>query len=108
MVASGQWTTFEPDTASGWNAADFERYVVRSEWTFARTMSENPHEYSLRSTAQPGEFDRAVRYIREHGHMETYFGKPYKVLHFHDHKYWTMGAALTETILINRKVLEQS
>lgn len=39
-------------------------------------------------------------------HMETYFGQPYKVLHFEGHKYWTMGAPLEDTILINRKKLE--
>lgn len=50
-------------------------------------------------------FDNAVRYIREHGDMETFSGKPYKGLCFRGYRYWTMGAVLAETILINRKTI---
>jgi hypothetical protein len=35
--------------------------------------------------------------------MEMFRGKPYKVLHSRGHQYWTMGAPLDVTILINRK-----
>jgi len=38
--------------------------------------------------------------------METYGGRPYRTLYSATHKYWTMGAPLPETILINRKPIE--
>jgi hypothetical protein len=68
-------------------------------------MPHNPHEYTLRRDTRGASFDAAVRYIREHGEIEMYWGKPYKTLYRDGHKYWTMGAPLDVTILINRKLL---
>jgi hypothetical protein len=102
-MASLQWTCFESDAPSGWDEPDFRAFVASHRWIFARTMPHNPHEYTLRRHTDSGVFDAAVRYIREHGRMETYAGKPYRTLYLDDHKYWTMGAPLEATILINRK-----
>lgn len=103
-----QWTSFLPDQPSGWTRLEFERFVGDSRWIFARTMPRNPHEYTLRSECADEVFSAAVRYIREHGHMEEFAGKPYKALHFAGHKYWTMGSPLEDTILINRKPLAET
>ena len=100
-----QWTCFEPDQPSGWTEAEFSRFVASHTWIFARTMPQNPHEYTLRRDTDSATFDAAVRFIREHGEREIYWGKPYKTLYLGDHKFWTMGAPLEETILINRKLL---
>lgn len=68
-------------------------------------MPDNPHEYTLRRNSAPEHFENAVRYIREFGEIETFAGRPYKVLIRSGYKYWTMGAVLSETILINRKLV---
>ena len=99
-----EYTCFDADQPSGWSEADFAEFINRDNWQFARTMPTNPHEYTLRRDERDATFDAAVRYIREHGCLELYGGKPYKTLCFGDHKYWTMGEPLLETTLINRKL----
>ena len=107
MAGGEQWTCFEADKPSGWDAADFESFASRQPWRFASSMPQNPHDYTLRRQAAPEDFERAVRYVREHGRMEQFWGKPYKVLYSGEYKYWTMGAPMADTILINRKRLPE-
>jgi hypothetical protein len=102
-MPSEEYTCFDPDQSSGWSEADFANFVTCHNWQFARTMPANPHEYTLRRSDPNAAFDDAVRYIREHGSIEEYAGKPYKSLCFGDYKYWTMGESLQQTSLINRK-----
>ena len=94
---------FEPDQPSGWTERDFTEFVTGRTWQFARTMPSNPHEYTLRNKDSDVDFEAAVRYIREHGCVEYYAARPYKTLYRGDHKFWTMGALLKETVVINRK-----
>src|SRR4051812_6655507 len=103
-VSAEHWTCLEADSPSGWSHEHFERFVERQTWIFARTMPENPHEYTLRRDTDSATFDAAVRYIREQGILESFRGKPYKTLYVGEHLYWTMGAPLIDTILINRKL----
>jgi hypothetical protein len=103
-MASQQWTCFDPDHPTEWGEEEFAAFVGMHRWVFARTMPWNPHEYTLRRNTNDATFEAAVRYIRQYGVMETYGGNPYRVLHCRGHKYWTMGAPLEVTILINRKV----
>jgi hypothetical protein len=98
-----KYTCFDADQPSDWSEPDFADFVNRHKLQFARTMPANPHEYTLRRGDPNATFDDAVRYIREHGCVEQYAGKPYKTLCFGDYKYWTMGEPLPQTILINRK-----
>ena len=104
-MSGAQWICFEPDISSGWSESDFARFITSCSWVFAKTMPQNPHEYALRRDMRSDMFDNAVRYIREHGDMDTFSGKPYKGLCFRGYRYWTMGAVLAETILINRKTI---
>lgn len=73
-----------------------------ADWIFAKTMPDNPHEYTLRKRWESACFDQAVQTIREHGQVEIYRNWPYTALHINEHKYWTMGAPVAKTILINR------
>ncbi len=100
-------TCFDPDQPTRWNDVDFAEFVTQPAWRFARPMPENPHEYTLRRDTSDETFDSAVRFIRQHGVVELYKGRPYKTLYFRDHKYWTMGEPLEETTLINRKDRDQ-
>ena len=103
LTVKKQWTCLAADRDHGWTAKDFDTFVANHHWKFARTMAENPHEYSLRRNAKHSVFDDAIRYIRDVGVIEYFSGKPYKMLHHGGHKYWTMGAPLALTALINRK-----
>jgi hypothetical protein len=107
-MASEQWRCLDADQPSGWTEGDFRAFVDTQRWIFARTMPGNPHEYTLRREAPGKGFDAAVRYVRGHGALESFAGKPYKVLHFQGRIYWTMGAELADTILINRKCHEEA
>ena len=77
--------------------------IQRSRWIFAKTMPENPHYYMLRKECDDGEFVRFAELIRQYGYRDQYEGYWYTVLNVYDWYYWTMGAPIEETILINRK-----
>ena len=78
-------------------------FIAAHRWTFAKTMPEHPHEYTVRKDARDqGEFDQVVQYIREAGSQE-YFGRAvYTYLTVDGWKYWTQGAPIAATILVNR------
>lgn len=112
FIARHQWiltkrvrTCFAPDHPSTWGISDFGEFVNSHRWVFARTMPQNPHEYTLRRNSSGAAFDEAVRYTRQHGSIEYYHGGAYRMLAADEHKYWTMGSPLGYTILINRKRL---
>ena len=78
--------------------------LAAQQWIFAKTMPENPHEYTLRREwADDADFVRAVLFIRAHGYQNLFEGYWYTQLDVGGHTYWTMGAPVEETILINRK-----
>jgi hypothetical protein len=50
-------------------------------------------------------FSSFVLHIRKHGVTQRYMKKFYKYLTVGEWKYWTMGAPLEDTIIINRAKL---
>ena len=84
------------------------RLLERHPWVYARTMPKTPHWYTiLKAWPDQEAFDDVVQFIRERGVTEIFRRKPYRVLVAGQWKYWTMGAALHRTILINKaKVLD--
>ena len=82
---------------------EIEQFISASEWTFAKTMAWCPHEYTLLARAESPElFRRFVVHIRAHGRAGDWYGTPRMYFDLGDWYYWTMGAPLDETILINR------
>lgn len=74
-------------------------------WKFAKTMSGIPHSYTLRDEFGSDElFDLTVALIRKRGKQERWGRYNHHYLHLSGYKYWTMGAPISETILINRAV----
>ncbi|MGE0698101.1 MAG: methyltransferase domain-containing protein [Hyphomicrobiaceae bacterium] len=72
-------------------------------WTFAKTMPNNPHEYSLRKRwIGDLSFDAVVTFIREKGYTLRFGRTDYICLDVNGRRYWTMGAPLHATTLINR------
>lgn len=78
--------------------------IARCEWTFAKTMPFAPHEYIVRGKCPltDEEFEYFVDMQREHGVKERWGSYNFPYLYIDDYKYWTMGAPIEETIIINR------
>lgn len=83
-------------------------FISSVKWTYAKTMPEWPHEYIVRSKVDDKLFVDSVNHIRAFG----YVGSFYKMsITYFDHDgmvYWTMGAPIEETIIINRCKKENS
>ena len=78
-----------------------------ASWVFAKTMPENPHEYTLRKDWDSEYFDKAVTLIRRFGYKTKFKGRYYTQFNVADHFYWTMGAPIEKTILINRAFIDK-
>ena len=81
---------------------ELKDFIQSVQWTYAKTMPEWPHEYIVRERVDETLFVDLVKHIRKYG----YEGKFYSMsITYYDHDrmtYWTMGAPLAETIIINR------
>lgn len=78
-------------------------YIAANQWKFARTMPKHPHEYNLKEVStDPEFFERFVMHIRRYGEPNFFFKKRLIYFTIDGYKYWSMGAPLHETILINR------
>lgn len=83
--------------------------ILRSEFQFAKTMPDSPHWYTLRKKwNQPLDWEAVVQFIRDNSYREKYGKAWYKKMNINGHKYWTMGAPLPITILINKAVIEDA
>ena len=86
------------------------------EWRFAKTMPDNPHEYTTKkSWDDPREFEWTCLLIRARGKKRKYNGSWYVQLDLGDYTYWSMGWPCrplpgrpehSATMLINRKRIE--
>jgi len=82
--------------------AELLTFVNGQTWTFAKTMPEWPHEYLVRDRVDEKLFVRLVEHIRAHGREGRFYQG---VITYYEEAglvYWTMGAPLAETIIINR------
>jgi len=87
-------------------------FIANSSWRYARTMPECPHEYTVRDLSPGGakttamgdaEFEWFVRLIREKGEPAEWGGQIKPYLRVGGWRYWTMGAPVGETTIINRE-----
>ena len=78
--------------------------ISRCKWTFAKTMPFAPHEYIVKDKCPLAteEFEYFVSGQREYGVKERWGKYNHPYLYIDDYKYWTMGAPLEETTVINR------
>jgi len=83
-------------------------FIDTSQWTFAKTMPKWPHEYIVRKNVNENLFLQLVRHIRTNGYEGKFYSK--NIIYFDDWGlvYWTMGAPLEETTIINRCRKEDS
>lgn len=86
-----------------WTIEDARGFIRQQQWTFAKTMPEAPHCYVVRQkVANDADFDRFVRLIRREGDERRFGKRPFTYLTIDGFDYWTMGAPVQETIIINR------
>ena len=80
-------------------------FIDSVRWRFASTMPEFPHEYTIREWNMEVEdtFISFIEYIREYGYQKRFFRKMMTYCDIGDYTYWTMGAPIEETTVINRK-----
>lgn len=84
----------------------YREWVAASEWVFAKTMPHIPHWYALRKKARDDlEFLAAVVFIRRYGVVRPWKNYRLTYLDLDDFRYWSMGAGIDETILVNREVI---
>lgn len=91
------------------SAAEIEDFIQAHEWKFAKTMPATPHSYVVRDRCRSeAELERFVMHIRRHGYRAkfgkfyyTYFDWPVDGVMY---QFWSMGAPVHKTIIINRAV----
>jgi hypothetical protein len=85
-----------------------QEFIASSKWTYAKTMPEWPHEYIVRECVDENLFVQLVRHIRANGYEGKFYRKG--ITYFDEGRmiYWTMGAPLEETTIINRCKKENS
>ena len=82
--------------------ADLRAFVEDQHWTFAKTMPQWPHEYIVRDCVDPELFERLVLHIRTQGHDGRFYGRTLTYYEEDALTYWTMGAPVAETTIVNR------
>jgi len=84
-------------------------FIKETTWTFAKTYAKTwAHEYIVRDKVDESLFIELVKYIRNYGHVEKFYDTDITYLHDSNMMYWTMGAPIEETIIINRCEKNQS
>lgn len=88
---------------------NLKSFVTEQKWTFAKTYAATwPHEYIVRDRVDENLFVQLVQHIREYGYEGRFYAKP--IIYFDDDGmvYWTMGAPVEKTTIVNRCTKEQS
>lgn len=57
-----------------------EQFMASRRWTFAKTMPEHPHEYTVRRGPRDAEFEAFVRYVLAHGYEARFGGRAFTYL----------------------------
>ena len=111
VLAVGRLNKLRFQRMGGLYSTDQEKIrkmIARCQWTFAKTMPWCPHEYIVRgkSPLTEEEFLYFIEMQRSYGKVERWgrYITPY--LYIDDYKYWTMGAPVEETLVMNRAKVE--
>ncbi len=83
-------------------------FIDSEKWTYARTMPEWPHEYLVRQKVDETLFVKLAVFIRENGYDGRFYNKAITYYGYNGRVYWTMGAPIVETTIINRCRKEDS
>ena len=87
---------------------EYRLIVTECSWRFAKTMPQIPHYYTLRKDAtEDANFVKLVTFIRSHGYDQKWGRRWFRYLDLDGWTYWTMGAQVDATILVNRARLDR-
>ena len=81
---------------------DLRRFINDEQWRFTSRMPDWPHEYLVRERVDRTLFERAVKHIRSNGYEGVFFTTQIRYYEEGDLVYWTIGAPVEETVIINR------
>ena len=89
--------------------AALREFVSNEEWIFAKTYAETwPHEYLVRDKVDKRLFVKLVEHIRTNGYQGYFYTKEITYYDADGLVYWTMGAPVQETTIINRCRTDQT
>ena len=77
-------------------------FVSRETWTYAKTMPVWPHEYIVRERVDEDFFIQLVQHIRANGYEGHFYRREITYFDEDGLTYWTMGAPVEETEIVNR------
>ncbi len=83
-------------------STELKDFIQSVQWTYAKTMPEWPHEYIVRERVDEALFVRLVKHIREYGYEGKFYNKNITYFDYDGMTYWSMGAPIAETIIVNR------
>lgn len=88
-----------------YNIRKISELLRNEKWTWAKTMPQIPHEYIVRNKCKMGEDDflMIVHAQRDLGTHEVWGKYYFPYLYIDGYKYWTMGDAFENTIILNRQ-----
>jgi len=88
---------------------ELKNLIKNSNWTFAKTYAETwPHHYLVRDMVDEELFIKLVEHIRCFGYEGPFYSKKYTYFEEDGYVYWTMGAPIGETTIINRCMKENT
>ena len=81
-----------------------DTFLQAQNWVEAKTCRQTaPHEYIVKKDCpDPLEFEWFVLLIRSLGFTASFAGREYLYFIRGDYYYWTMGAPIEETVILNR------
>ena len=89
--------------------SDLKAFVFESRWIFAKTYAKTwPHEYIVRDRVDERLFVSLVHHIRKYGYEGKFYHKSITYFDEDGMVYWTMGAPVEETTIVNRCAKEQT
>jgi hypothetical protein len=88
--------------------ANLRLFIDNEKWTYAKTMPKWPHEYIVRERVDRNLFEQLARHIRTNGFQGAFYEERYVYYEVDGMLYWTMGAPIRKTTIINRCRKESS
>lgn len=88
---------------------ELRAFVDGATWTFAKTYASTwPHEYVVRDRVDERLFLSLVAHIRQEGYEGRFYRKQITYFDEDGMVYWTMGAPIEETTIVNRCPTERT
>ncbi|MEK6251256.1 MAG: hypothetical protein AABM43_04805 [Actinomycetota bacterium] len=83
----------------------FRQIAEGARWTFAASVPEHPHEYSIRGRDLPeDDFIWAVELINRVGYVERFWGQPWRYVRLDGYRFWPTKNQRPDWLMLNRAV----